>query len=39
MNKQIIAIDRASEQTIEALIAAEILYIGEDNKLHVSEGE
>lgn len=33
----IIRIDRASEETVQRLIDMGILYIGEDNQLHVKE--
>lgn len=35
MEKPIINIERANEETIKGLIDAGVLYIGEDNKIHV----
>ena len=37
MKNPIIEIQRASEQTVKALIDAGILYVGEDNQIHVTE--
>lgn len=37
MGRWIIRISRASEKTILSLMKAGILYIGEDNKIHVKE--
>lgn len=37
MMKQIIAIERADENTIKKLIEMGILYIGDDDVLHVVE--
>lgn len=37
MKKQIISIERANESTIMALIKLGILYIGNDNQIHVVE--
>lgn len=37
MKNPIIKIQRASEETIKYLIEVGILYVGEDNQLHVKE--
>ena len=37
MKTSIIPIERASENLINAMIAAGILYIGEDNQIHCVE--
>lgn len=37
VEKAIISIERASEETIQFLMAQGIIYIGSDNQLHVTE--
>lgn len=37
MKKPIIAIEKADKENIAALIASGILYVGNDNKLHVCD--
>lgn len=37
MEKAIISIERASEETIQFLIDQGIVYIGSDDQLHVTE--
>ena len=37
MEKQIVPINRVSEETVEFLIKVGIIYIGEDGQLHVVE--
>lgn len=39
MNKQIIKIERASEETIKQLLEWGIIYIGEDNQIHVTDAD
>lgn len=37
MKKQIVPIKRASRELIESLIKIGVIYVGEDNQLHVVE--
>jgi hypothetical protein len=39
MKRQIINIERASEETINQLLKLGILYVGEDNQIHVADAD